>query len=121
MADVLLEVPGPDGVRTVKLSSPDKELWPASASGPEVTKRVLADYLLAVAEPFLAINGDRPMTLQRFPEGIEGEEFFSKRPPMGAPAWLRRVTCTYPSSCLLYTSWPGSRGRRTRRTSTTTA
>ena len=97
MADVLLEVPGPDGVRTVKLSSPDKELWPASASGPEVTKRVLADYLLAVAEPFLAINGDRPMTLQRFPEGIEGEEFFSKRPPMGAPAWLRRVTCTYPS------------------------
>lgn len=97
MADVILEVPGPDGVRSVKLSSPDKELWPATEASAAVTKRELASYLLAVAGPFLAINGDRPMTLQRFPGGIEGEEFFAKRPPAGAPAWLRRVTCTYPS------------------------
>jgi DNA ligase D-like protein (predicted polymerase) len=90
------------GDRTVKLTSPDKVLWPAHAStiatdGRAVTKRDLADYLLAVAEPFLRINGDRPMTLQRFPEGIEGEEFFAKRPPKGAPSFLRTVTCTYPS------------------------
>ncbi|MGJ3509240.1 ATP-dependent DNA ligase [Enemella sp. A6] len=87
----LLEISGPDGTRQVKLSNPDKELWPG------ITKGDLVDYLLAVAEPFLAINGDRPMTLQRFPEGIDGEEFFAKRPPAGAPEWMRRVMCTYPS------------------------
>lgn len=104
MADpVILQIDGPEGPREVKLSSPDKELWPGiPAKGrkpalPPITKRGLADYLLAVAEPFLRINGDRPMTLQRFPEGIEGEEFFSKRPPKGAPDFLTTVMCTYPS------------------------
>lgn len=93
----ILTIGGPDGLREVKLTSADKVLWPATAGGAAITKRDLADYLLAVAEPFLRINGDRPMTLQRFPEGIEGEEFFAKRPPAGAPEWLNRVTCTYPS------------------------
>ena len=95
MVDVLLELPGPEP-RTVKLSSPDKVLWP-DAPGGAVTKRGLADYLIAVSEPFLRLNGDRPMTLQRFPDGVDGEEFFSKRPPRGAPSFLRTVTCTYPS------------------------
>lgn len=93
MADLILEVPGPEP-RSVKLSSPDKVLWPGDDP---ITKQGLAEYLLSVADPFLAINGDRPMTLQRFPDGIEGEEFFSKRPPRGAPAYLRAVMCTYPS------------------------
>lgn len=97
MTDVVWEVPGPDGLRRVTMTSPDKVLWPATPRGAAVTKRDLAGYLLAVAEPFLRINGDRPMTLQRFPEGIEGEEFFAKRPPRGAPGFLRTVTCTYPS------------------------
>ncbi|SHI43757.1 DNA ligase D [Tessaracoccus bendigoensis DSM 12906] len=92
MVDEFLDIPGP-GPRRVKLSSPDKVLWPDAG----VTKRGLADYLLAVAEPFLTINGERPMTLQRFPEGVDGEEFFSKRPPRGAPDYLRAVMCTYPS------------------------
>jgi DNA ligase D-like protein (predicted polymerase) len=98
MADSeILRVDGPDGVREVKLSSPDKVLWPATDDGAPITKRALADYLVTVAAPFLRLNGDRPMTLQRFPEGIGGEEFFSKRPPRGAPGYLRTVTCTYPS------------------------
>lgn len=97
MADpVMLEIDGPEGVREVKLSSPDKVLWPDDGAGP-VTKRTLAEYLLAVADPFLHLGGDRPMTLQRFPDGIEGEEFFSKRPPRGAPEFLNTVMCTYPS------------------------
>ena len=93
----ILSVDGPQGVREVKLSSADKVLWPTSGDAKAITKRDLADYLLAVSEPFLRINGDRPMTLQRFPDGIEGEEFFAKRPPAGAPKWLNRVMCTYPS------------------------
>ena len=100
MADTMLEIPGPDGVvRKVKLSSGDRVLWPADgmADHKPVTKAELVDYLLAVADPFLQANGDRPITLQRFPEGIEGEEFFSKRPPQGKPAFIETVTCTYPS------------------------
>ena len=95
----VLSVPGPHGVREITLTSPDKVLWPAAGlgGGAGFTKRDLADYLLTVGEPFLRLNGDRPMTLQRFPEGIEGEEFFSKRPPQGTPGFLRRVTLTYPS------------------------
>ncbi|AQP45635.1 ATP-dependent DNA ligase [Tessaracoccus flavus] len=89
----VLKIDGPDGIRDVKLTSALKVLWPDRG----VTKRGLVEYLLTVAEPFLHLNGDRPMTLQRFPEGIDGEEFFSKRPPRGAPDFLETVMCTYPS------------------------
>jgi DNA ligase D len=57
----------------------------------------MAHYLVAVADPMLRALGDRPVTLQRFPEGIEGEEFFSKNPPKGVPEGTRTVMCTYPS------------------------
>ena len=88
-----IEVPGPHGDRSVRISSPDRVLWPADS----ITKLDLARYVAAVADPFLAANGDRPVALQRFPEGIEGEQFFSKNPPRGVPDYTRSVTCTYPS------------------------
>jgi DNA ligase D len=90
----LLEVPGPHGVRTVRISSPDRVLWPE----PGITKLDLAKYLVAVGEPFVAANGDRPVSLQRFPDGIDGEQFFSKNPPKGAPEYVRAVTVVYPSA-----------------------
>ncbi|WP_325048304.1 ATP-dependent DNA ligase [Intrasporangium calvum] len=96
----VIEVPAPDGtVRDVRISSPDRVLWPASgmADAQPVTKLDLAEYLLAVGDPLLRALGDRPVTLQRFPEGIEGEEFFSKNPPKGVPDFTRTVMCTYPS------------------------
>ena len=95
----VVEAPGPSGVREVRVSSPDRVLWPAAgmADGKPVTKLDMAEYLVAVADPMLRALGDRPVTLQRFPEGIEGEEFFSKNPPKGVPDWTRTVMCTYPS------------------------
>ncbi|MDF8265869.1 non-homologous end-joining DNA ligase [Luteipulveratus flavus] len=89
----VLEVPGPDGVREVRVSSPDRVLWPDDG----VTKLDLAQYLVAVAEPFLRANADRPVALQRFPGGIDGEQFFSKNPPRGVPDYTRTTMCTYPS------------------------
>lgn len=95
---VTLAIPGPDGVeRAVKLTNPDKPVWPGDDDSPPVTKRDLVDYLLAVREAFLRAVGDRPVTLQRFRGGITGEEFYSKNPPKGAPAWIRTVSCRYPS------------------------
>lgn len=93
-----LSVPGPAGVeRAVRLSSPDKPVWPAHEGSPPITKKDLVDYLLAVADPFLAGVGGRPVTLQRFRGGIAGEEFYTKNPPKGTPEWFSTVVCTYPS------------------------
>ena len=100
----VLQVPGPDGVvRDVRISSPDRVIWPtwedtAGTASTEITKLQLAEYTVAVAEPMMRALGDRPITLQRFPEGIAGEEFFSKNPPRGVPEWARSVMCTYPSA-----------------------
>jgi DNA ligase D len=89
----ILEVAGPDGVREVRISSPDRVLWPE----PGITKFQLAQYLATVGTAFVAANGNRPISLQRFGDGIDGDQFFSKNPPKGAPDYVRAVTVTYPS------------------------
>jgi DNA ligase D len=92
-----LDVPGPNGVRQVRLSSPSRDLWPASGDHPALTKLDLAEYLVAVGDAFVRANGDRPISLQRFPGGVDGEQFFSKNPPKGAPDYVRAIDVTYPS------------------------
>jgi DNA ligase D len=87
-------VHGPHGVREVRISNPSRIVWPEVG----ITKLDLAQYLAAVAGPFLAANGDRPITLQRFGGDVDGEQFFSKNPPRGAPDYIRSVTVTYPSA-----------------------
>ncbi|MFG6502912.1 non-homologous end-joining DNA ligase [Microbacterium sp. P05] len=90
---ISLSVPGPDGDREIGISNPDRVLWPDSG----ITKRELAEYFITVAGPFLAANGDRPVSLERFPDGVAGESFFSKNPPKGAPDFVEAVTVTYNS------------------------
>jgi len=90
---ITLTVPGPDGDREVGLSSPNRVLWPELG----ITKREYADYMLAVSAPFLRANGHRPISLERFPDTVEGERFFSKNPPKGAPDFVGQVVCTYNS------------------------
>ncbi|GIL34310.1 ATP-dependent DNA ligase [Phycicoccus sp. DTK01] len=94
MADAqIVEVEGPHGVRQVRLSSPDRLMWPDAG----ITKGDLAGYVQAVGDCLVRHIGDRPVTLQRFPEGIEGEEFYQKNPPKGMPDWVGTVGCRYPS------------------------
>jgi len=90
---ITMIVPGPGGDREVALSSPGRVVWPEAG----ITKRELAEYALAVAEPFLRANGDRPVSLERFRDGIDGESFFSKNPPKGTPDFVDAVTVTYNS------------------------
>ncbi|KAA9111371.1 non-homologous end-joining DNA ligase [Microbacterium rhizomatis] len=89
----MLTVPGPSGEREVRLSSPNRVIWPE----PGITKRELAEYLIAVSGPFLAANGNRPVSLERFPDAVGGDSFFSKNPPKGAPDYVEAVTVTYNS------------------------
>ena len=90
---VELTVPGPDGERVVRVSNPDKVYFPALG----ITKREVVDYYLTVAEPLLRAIGDRPTTLKRFVDGVDGEPFYQKRVPKGAPDWVRTATITFPS------------------------
>ena len=89
-----LTVQGPHGEREMRISSPDRVLWPELG----LTKLDLAQYVAEVGSAFITANGDRPVSLQRFPDGIDGEQFFSKNPPKGAPDFIRAVTVTYPSA-----------------------
>jgi DNA ligase D len=88
-----ITVPGPHGDREVRISSPARVLWPE----PGITKLDLAHYLVTVGEAFIAANGDRPVSLQRFSGGIDGEQFFSKNPPKGSPDYVRSEMVVYPS------------------------
>ncbi|WP_402840731.1 non-homologous end-joining DNA ligase [Microbacterium sp. GXS0129] len=90
---ITLTVPGPEGDREVSLSSPNREVFPAAG----ITKHELAEYVIAVSGPFLAANGDRPVSLERFPGAIDGESFFSKNPPKGTPDFVRAVSVRYNS------------------------
>ncbi len=88
-----ITVSDPDGVREVALSSPDRLVWPDVG----ITKAELAEYAQLVAEPFLRANGDRPVSLERFRDGVGGEGFFSKNPPKGAPDYVGEVEVAYSS------------------------
>ena len=90
---VIIEVAGPDGPRQVRISSPKRPMWPRDG----VTKLDLAEYVVAVGPALIRALGDRPVTLQRFPDGVEGEAFYNKNPPKGVPEWARTVPVTYPS------------------------
>jgi DNA ligase D len=95
---ITIEVPALDGApaRQVRLSSPDRVMWPDGGEN-GITKEDLARYIVAVGEALMRALRDRPVTLQRFPDGVEGEAFYSKNPPRGAPDWARTVDVTYPS------------------------
>ncbi len=88
-----------DGV-AVRLSNPDKVYFPrlGAAGG---TKRHLVEYYRAIAtlpgQPLVRALRDRPTYLQRFPDGIEGEEVYQKRLPPKVPEHVRSCRVTFPS------------------------
>jgi DNA ligase D len=88
-AAVELEV----GKRTVRLSSPDKIYFPERG----FTKLDLAQYYITVGEGIIRGLRDRPTTLERYPEGLEGESFFQKRAPKNLPEWIPTSTISFPS------------------------
>src|SRR5580692_6964776 len=81
------------GGRSLKISSPAKVMFPAAG----VTKEELVRYYIAVGGGICAALRDRPTTLHRFPDGVEGEAFFQKRVPAGAPDWVQKVRIQFPS------------------------
>ncbi len=73
--------------REVKITHPERELFPEDG----ITKGDLADYHRAVADVLVPHLRDRPLMLQRFPEGIGKAGFYQKEAGRGVPKWLRTV------------------------------
>jgi bifunctional non-homologous end joining protein LigD len=76
------------GRRTVAITHPDKVLFPAIG----FTKLDLARYYERVAETMLPHVRGRPVSMQCFPEGVEGSGFFMKNAPSYFPDWIDRVS-----------------------------
>jgi DNA ligase D len=80
--------------RSVRLTSPDKVYF----AGRGFTKRDVFDYYQAVGDGILRALRHRPTTLQRFPDGLDGEAFFQKRiPTRGVPPWIETAEIAFPS------------------------
>jgi DNA ligase D len=82
------------GDRTVSVSNPQKVYFPEL--GERGRKIDLIDYYVAVGDQALSVIRARPTYLQRYPDGIAGEEVYQKRLPPRAPDWLNRTTITFP-------------------------
>ena len=78
----------------VDVTRPDKLLW--SELG--ITKQAYVDYLGAVADHMLPWLRDRPLSVIRAPDGVEGERYFQKNTPTYAPSWVKTVTIPAPSA-----------------------
>jgi DNA ligase D-like protein (predicted polymerase) len=98
--------------REVRVSSPDRVVYEATDRTPEVTKLQVCEYFVAVREVFMRANGNRPVALERWPGGWRegmtlsvgptgqqnGEGFYSKRLPKGAPDWIQTCRVTTPNN-----------------------
>ncbi|GGT31036.1 MULTISPECIES: non-homologous end-joining DNA ligase [Streptomyces] len=81
------------GGRKVRLSNPDKVYFPERG----LTKLDVAQYYLAVGDGITRALRNRPTTLERYPDGVEGESFFQKRAPKTLPDWIPTAHIAFPS------------------------
>lgn len=81
------------GSRIVKITNPDKVLFPTRRE----TKRDLVDYYISVGEGIVRALRERPTQLRRFPNGVEGEMIYQKRVPERRPDWIEVARVTFPS------------------------
>src|SRR4051812_20889956 len=97
------------GGRELRVSSPDRVIFPATERTAELTKLDIVRYYLAVEDGIMRALSRRPTTLERWPKGVHpgivlttregkvGDAFFQKRVPRGAPDYLRTARIAFPS------------------------
>ena len=74
------------GSHTLSLSNLSKVLYPRDG----FTKGDVIDYYRRVTPQIVPHLRGRPLTLQRYPNGIDEESFFEKHVPKGTPDWVER-------------------------------
>jgi len=73
------------GDRKIQVSNLDKVLYPKAG----FTKGQVIDYYIRVAPVLLPHLKDRPLTMKRYPDGVEGEFFYEKNCPSHRPKWVQ--------------------------------
>ncbi|MPZ97577.1 MAG: ATP-dependent DNA ligase, partial [Propionibacteriales bacterium] len=92
------------GEREVRVSSPDRVVFEATDRTPPVTKLEVCRYFAAVGGPLMRALAERPTAMERWPDGWregmrlatgpqdrEGDGFYQKRLPKGAPEFIEAV------------------------------
>jgi bifunctional non-homologous end joining protein LigD len=85
------------GQRTLSLSNLEKVLWPETG----FTKGQLIDYYSRIAEVMVPHVSRRPITLRRWPNGVDGPSFFEKNCPSHKPPWVESVLMGDVRYCLI--------------------
>lgn len=80
--------------RVLTLSNLTKVLYPDSG----FTKSQVIDYYVRIAPVLLPHIADRPLTLKRFPDGVDGKSFYQKNAPDHTPDWVRTELIASPGS-----------------------
>jgi DNA ligase D-like protein (predicted ligase)/DNA ligase D-like protein (predicted polymerase)/DNA ligase D-like protein (predicted 3'-phosphoesterase) len=75
------------GKRNIELSNLTKVLYPAD----NIVKAELIEYYHTIAPTILSHLKGRPLSMVRFPDGIDGEKFFQKNRPEWAPEWVDHI------------------------------
>jgi DNA ligase D len=101
----ILDVAG----REVRVSSPDRVIFPKTERSGPVTKLDVVRYYIAVGDGIMRALARRPTTLERWPKGVHpgivvstrerggGDAFFQKRIPAGAPDYVETARIQFPS------------------------
>jgi DNA ligase D len=95
--------------RAVRVTNPDRVIFPATERSPAFTKLAVVEYYIAVGEGIMRALGRRPTTLERWPKGVHpgivlstrerggGDAFYQKRIPKGAPEYVETARIEFPS------------------------
>jgi len=97
------------GGRDLRVSNPDRVIFPATDRTAPVTKLDIVSYYLAVGDGIMRALNQRPTTLERWPKGVypgmvlstrdgrQGDAFYQKRVPKGAPEYVQTARIAFPS------------------------
>jgi DNA ligase D len=97
------------GGRELRVSNPERVIFPRTNHSGPLTKLDIVSYYLAVADGIMRALDRRPTTLERWPKGVHpgivlstrekggGDAFFQKRIPRGAPAYVQTARIQFPS------------------------
>jgi DNA ligase D len=97
------------GGRDLRVSNPDRVIFPKTRRSGAVTKLDVVNYYLAVGDGILRALDRRPTTLERWPKGVHpgivlstrerggGDAFYQKRIPRGAPEYVETARIQFPS------------------------
>ena len=86
------------------ISNPDKEYFPG------IAKRRVVEHYAAVADVMLPHVVNRPLTLERYPNGVSGKGFMQKNASKHFPDFIGRVEITTPNTTTVYPSISDAEG-----------